>query len=167
MDDLSEERLALVNPILADKVRIAANMLWPIVIRVVQGLRSWSQQADLWQQGRILDPSTGLWSVVGKTVTNCPGGHSWHNYGLAVDVAPNDESQPIWKPDWNAEHPNWKRIHEVALSIGLVCGSDFRTFPDNPHLQLTGRFPANPDKEAQGLFREAGMEAVWREAQLI
>ena len=158
MDDLSEDRLALVNPILADKVRILANMLYPpIIIRVTEGLRSWNEQQRLYEQGR---------TTPGKIVTNCPGGHSWHQYGLAVDVCPNDESKPVWTPDWNENHPNWKRIEQVAASMGFTCGCAFRTRPDDPHLQLTGRFPANPDKEAQGLFRDGGMEAVWREAQL-
>jgi len=160
MDDLSEERLALVNPILADKVRVLYNMLEPegIIIRVTEGLRSWNEQQRLYEQGR---------TTPGKIVTNCPGGHSWHNLGLAVDVAPNDPSKPIRIPDWNEDHPDWKRIEAVAASIGFVCGCNFRTRKDSPHLQLTGRFPANPDKEAQGLFRDGGMTAVWQEAQLV
>ena len=159
MDDLSEERLALINPILADKVRVLYNMLEAqgIVIRVVQGLRSWNEQQALYEQGR---------TTPGKIITNCPGGHSWHNYGLSVDIAPNDPSKPIWTPDWNANHPNWKRMEDVARSIGFAVGADWRTYPDNPHIQMVGRFSANPDKEAQGLFRDGGMEAVWREAQL-
>ena len=92
MDDLSEERLALVNPILADKVRILSNMLETerIIIRVTEGLRSWNEQQRLYEQGR---------TTPGKIVTNCPGGHSWHNLGLAVDevfdIADQIETKPL------------------------------------------------------------------------
>src|SRR5947208_1411389 len=121
MDDLSEERLALVNPILADRVRILANMLYPpIIIRVKEGLRSWNEQQKLYEQGR---------TTPGKIITQCPGGHSFHNFGLAVDLAPGDPSKPIWIPDWNASHPSWKRMEAVAASIGLVTGCNWRTFP--------------------------------------
>jgi len=157
MDDLSEERLALVNPILADKVRILSNMLETerIIIRVVQGLRSWNEQQKLYEQGR---------TTPGKIVTQCPGGHSYHCFGMACDLAPNDPSKPIWTPDWNADHPSWKKIEAAAVSIGLVCGCAFRTFVDAPHAQMTGRFPVNPDEEVRQLFKAGGMEAIWREA---
>jgi peptidoglycan LD-endopeptidase CwlK len=159
MDSISETRLSLVNPILATKVHMLADVLAEekIIIRVVQGLRSWNEQDRLYAQGR---------TTPGKVITNCPGGHSWHCYGLAVDVCPNDASKALWTADWNARHPAWTRIHEVAESFGFVCGSDFRTFVDNPHIQLTGRFGANPDSEAQNLLRNQGMETVWNEAFL-
>lgn len=151
LDSISEGRLSLVAPALAAKVRQLANVL-SFPIRVTQGLRSWNEQQALYDQGR---------TAPGKIVTNAKPGTSWHNYGMAVDVVPMDRL-----PDWNINHPNWQTIHSAAKALGFVCGADFRTFPDWPHLQLTGRFPDSPDDEVRLIFKCGGMEEVWKEAGL-
>lgn len=182
MDALSEGRLSEVHPILAGKVRTASDMLAleDLEIRVTQGLRSWNLQAALYAQGKpgefTIEQVNALRRAVGlapispeensQSVTRAAPGHSWHNFGLAVDVVPNDVSRPGWQPDWNAEHPAWKRIEQVTVSLGMVAGAYFRTFPDAPHVQLTGRFPANPTEEVRQLFRDGGIQAVWDEAQI-
>jgi len=156
MDSISEARLSLVYPPLADKVRRMAYMLEQekIAIRVVQGLRSWSEQDALYAQGR---------TIPGHKVTNCPGGMSYHNYGLAVDCVPDENwDDGKFVPDWNSSHPSWKRMEEIGISLGLESGSTWRTFPDAPHFQLTGRFPiGSPPKELRDLFTNHGMPAVW------
>jgi hypothetical protein len=99
----------------------------------------------------------------GKIVTNCPGGKSYHNFGLAVDCVPSaqDPSQPF-APDWNETHPTWKRMIEAAQSVGLNCGATWRTFKDFPHFQLTGPFPVGePNDELRALFTQGGLPAVW------
>lgn len=157
MDAISEARLETVAPQLADKVRQMADMLAQegILIRVTQALRSWSQQDALYAQGR---------TAPGTVVTNCPGGHSYHNFGLAVDCVPDDPAQPGYQPDWNASHPTWKRMEAVGISLGLDSGSTWRSFPDAPHFQLTGRFPEGaPSDEVRQLFKDGGMQAVWNE----
>lgn len=158
MDSLSEARLQQVHPLLADKVRKMALILEQegIVIRVTQALRTWAEQQALYEQGR---------SRAGKIVTNCPGGHSYHNFGLAVDCVPSiggvDQS---FQPDWNATHPSWKRMSDVGRSLGLDSGATWRTFPDMPHFQLTGKFPEGaPTDEVRYIFREAGCQGVWDE----
>lgn len=160
MDAISESRLQQVNPKLAALVRdlYTALVIQNIEIRVVQGFRSWTEQAALYAQGR---------TAPGPIVTKCVPGNSWHNFGLAVDVAPsiNPPDGP-YVPDWNASHPTWKAMTDAARALGFVCGADFRTFPDNPHLQLTGRFPVNPDDEVRQLFTDGGVQAVWDEAQI-
>ena len=159
MDPISEQRLSQINPFLAAKVRALTDSLARagVTIRVVQALRTWDQQAALYAQGR-----TGP----GAIVTKCVSGNSWHNFGLAVDVAPftNDGVHAYPVPDWNSAHPCWKQMEDAARGAGFVCGADFRTFPDNPHLQLTGRFPVNPDDEVRQLFKDGGVQAVWDEA---
>jgi peptidoglycan L-alanyl-D-glutamate endopeptidase CwlK len=156
MDAVSDSRLAQINPELAGKVRSLAALLADenIIIRVTQGLRSWNEQQALYAQGR---------TTPGKIVTNAPPGYSWHQFGLAVDVAPfNLEGQP----DWNAEDPNWKRIIALGESLGLVSGSTFISCPDDPHFQLTGSWPVSPTDEVRSVFLNAGMLAVWVEAGL-
>ncbi len=156
MDNISETRLNEVHPALAALIRKLHDMLAPeFEIRVTQGLRSWSEQATLYAQGR---------TTPGKIITNAPPGTSWHNYGLAVDVVPMTVGTN--QPDWDVSHSDWQRIHAVAQSLGLVCGADFRTFKDWPHLQLTGRFPASPSDEVKQLFHDGGILAVWQESGL-
>lgn len=165
MDGTSEARLNQVFPPLAAAVRQAAATLAAesIPIRVVQGLRTWAAQLVLWSQGRdsqgrIIDPA--------QVVTHARPGSSYHNYGLAVDVAPFSADG---QPDWNSSHPCWQRIIQVGESLGLYSGSHFvgsrGPEPDMPHLQLTGRFPTSPDDEVLYLFKEGGLAAVWDEVQ--
>jgi peptidoglycan L-alanyl-D-glutamate endopeptidase CwlK len=158
VDANSEARLSLVWPRLADKIRQLASLLAQegIELRVTQGLRSWTEQDALYAKGR---------TTPGAKVTNAPGGHSWHNMGMAVDVVPDDTTITGFQCDWNINHPAWARIVALAATLGLDSGATWRTFKDWPHLQMTGRFPEGaPNDEARQLMRDAGMEAVWQEA---
>lgn len=156
MDKFSEDLLAEVHPKLAERVRSMCEILAGenITVHVTQGLRSWTEQQALWLEGR---DSRG--NVVDRksVVTNAEPGHSWHNFGLAVDVAPFDGSIP----DWNLSHPAWKRIVAVGESVGLASGSKWRTFPDWPHFQMTGQLPVSPDEAVRSAFMSGGIEAVW------
>jgi peptidoglycan LD-endopeptidase CwlK len=155
MDSVSEERLAQVNPKLAALVRQMADQLASeaIDVRVTQGLRTWAEQAALYEQGR---------STSGPRVTNAPPGYSYHNFGLAVDLVPMIDIGP----DWNTSHPVWQRMVTVGQSVGLTAGALWRTFPDRPHFQLTGRLPMSPDADVRLLFQDGGLARVWEEAGL-
>ncbi len=161
MDAISEARLSELHPELARRIRQLARLLSGgqenSVLRVTQGLRSWTQQQALWAKGRdaagkIVDPAA--------VVTQARAGYSWHSFGLAVDVAPFDNAIP----DWNIAHPVWKRIVTLGEGLGLVSGAEFRTFPDYPHFQLTGKFPVTPTDEVRQLFLDGGARAVWDES---
>jgi peptidoglycan L-alanyl-D-glutamate endopeptidase CwlK len=166
MDNISETRLQLICPFVADKVRQLVSML-DFDVRVVQGLRSWNDQADLWAKGRALDAG-GIWVIVNPKaiVTKCVPGNSWHNFGLAVDLCPDDPTIPGYQADWNAAHPTWKRMEDAGLATGFVCGCDFRSFPDQPHFQMTFQYPVNPNDEVRYLLKEAGVQAVWDSLQM-
>lgn len=163
MDNFSESRLGGVHPGLAEKIRDMATMLDAdgIVIRVTQGLRTWDQQQDLWQRGR---DERGQVVDKAAVVTKAPAGYSWHNFGLAVDVVPDDTTLAGFQADWNTAHPAWAKIIAVGKSLGLVEGAEWRTFPDWPHFQLTGRFPATPTDEVRRIYKDLGMRGVWAEA---
>jgi peptidoglycan L-alanyl-D-glutamate endopeptidase CwlK len=150
MDAISEERLSLVLPGLADKIRTMAEMLSleGIEIRVTQGLRTWAEQAALYAQGR---------TAPGSVVTNAQPGYSWHNFGLAVDVAPFDGGVP----EWNTSQPAWGRIIAIGESLGLFSGDEFHAIKDEPHFQLTGQLPVSPDDSVRAEFQSGGIEAVW------
>jgi len=156
MDSVSEARLQQVAPFLADKIHTLSTMLLQegIDIRVVQGLRSWTEQDALYAQGR---------TTPGNIVTNVPGGYSYHCFGLAADCVPSIGGS-TYIPDWNPSHPAWQRMEAVGQSLGLDSGATWRTFPDFPHFQFTGRFPeAEPDDEVRQIFKDGGMQAVWSE----
>ena len=158
MDRISESRLNLVHPMLARKIRQLYEILLtdnpPITLRITQGYRSWAEQAQLYAQGR---------SAPGKVVTNAEPGHSWHQFGLAVDVVPLGlEGQP----DWNTAHPTWQRIVAAGTSLGLVAGAQWRSFPDYPHFQLTGKLPVSPDLEVRETFQQSGLAGIWRDSGL-
>jgi peptidoglycan L-alanyl-D-glutamate endopeptidase CwlK len=178
MDAISEARLQLICPLVANDVRNLAVML-DFEVQVVQALRSWNAQAALYAKGRtepgepcshngILRPvGTCLDHPLGLIVTKCLPGWSYHQFGLAVDLCPDDPTIPGYQADWNASHPTWKRMENAGRACGFVCGCDFRTFPDAPHFQMTGRFPVNPDDEVRQLFKDGGALAVWSEAGLM
>jgi peptidoglycan LD-endopeptidase CwlK len=153
MDNLSEARLEVLCPPLADKIRQLALMIAEEPIRVTQGLRSWAEQNALYQQGR---------TTPGKIVTEAPPGHSWHEFGLAVDVAPFDAEG---KPDWNETHPVWQKLITAGESLGMYSGDEFKRH-DDPHFQLTGRFPVSPTDEVRQIFANVGVYGVWVEAGL-
>ena len=176
MDPNSEARLANIHPKLAEKIRTLAEMLSleSIEIRVTQAFRTWVQQHALWLQGRapleIVNEcrlNCGMEIIPlsqNHRVTRADSGQSWHNYGLAVDVAPFRDGAPIW----DDQDPSWKRIIAVGESLGLRSGISWR---DEPHLELTGKFGSEPDADVISLFKQAndtgsGTQAVWEAAQI-
>lgn len=162
MNQSSQDRLKLVFPVLSDKIYKLSTLLAAedIYIAVVQGLRTVAEQDALFAKGRDAE---GNVINRAKVVTNARGGHSWHNFGLAVDCAPVDATGKI---DWNPQHPQWKRMEELGMSLGLTSGANWIRLADAPHLQLTGRFPAGaPDDEVRALYAKGGLQAVWTEVE--
>jgi peptidoglycan LD-endopeptidase CwlK len=151
MDPSSEAKLALVCPRLATLIRALAVMITDEPLRVTQGLRTWSEQDALYQQGR---------TTPGPIVTNAPAGYSWHQFGCACDLVPMD---PI--PDWNLAHPVWQKMIIAGESLGLYSGDEFH-HKDEPHMQLTGRFGVSPDDEVRQILQTQGLQAVWDRAGL-
>ncbi len=158
LDNISEANLEGVHPELVRRIRQLADKCEAngIAIRVTQGVRTWGAQDALYAQGRTLP---------GKIVTNAPGGHSMHNFGLAVDIVPGMDGFPAFTPDWDAMDVRWKNVLSLAKTCGLAEGAEWRTFPDRPHLYME-ECPANPDDNMRYAFREGGMQAVWRELKL-
>jgi len=154
MNSSSQQRLALVYPGLSDLIFQLSTLCLQegFAITVMQGLRTVEEQDALYAQGR---------TTPGKIVTNAQGGHSWHNFGLAVDCAPVEPDGSI---DWNAEHPQSKTMERLGVSIGLTSGANWIRIVDAPHFQLTGRFSENaPDDEVRQLYAAGGLQAVWDE----
>lgn len=166
MDTVSQQRLAGLHPKLADLVTKLMTQLEGegIETRIVQGLRTWAEQDELYAQGR---------TKPGPEVTKARGGYSFHCFSLAVDIVPSTHApgQPF-DPDWHKEHPTWKRMEDLGAQLGLVSGAAWRSFPDAPHFQLTGSLPEGaPTTEARVAYQNAGggtagIQAVWELAGL-
>ncbi|HEX8922139.1 MAG TPA: peptidoglycan-binding protein [Pyrinomonadaceae bacterium] len=149
MNTSSENRLKKVNPELASRIRavVAALAQGGIQIEVVQGLRTFEEQDNLYKQGR---------TKPGPVVTHARGGQSNHNYGLAVDVVPFTDG----KPNWNAPNSVWVAIGAEGAKLGLEWGGNWKKFIDKPHLQL----PGLTIKQCLALYKKGGLDAVWVEA---
>lgn len=123
----SEGRIAQLEPVIQPKARalIEAARAEGIELAVTQGLRTMAEQQALYDQGR---------TKPGPIVTNAKPGSSWHNFGLAFDVAVVVGG----KPSWPTDAALWKRIGELGKAQGLTWGGDFTSIVDMPHFQLTG-----------------------------
>lgn len=84
---------------------------------VTQGLRTIAEQDALYAQGR---------TKPGKIVTQAKGGQSFHNFGVAFDVAGYDGKALHYDLDW-------AHLGKIAATIGLEHGD--RGYVDLPHFQ--------------------------------
>ncbi|MFC4101258.1 M15 family metallopeptidase [Paenibacillus xanthanilyticus] len=102
-----------------------------ITIRITDDFRSAAEQDALYRKGR---------ETPGSIVTNVKGGHSYHNYGLAVDFAiETGDGEIIWDLDYDGNRDgqsDWMEIVWLAKSLGFSWGGDWESFPDYPHLQM-------------------------------
>jgi peptidoglycan LD-endopeptidase CwlK len=155
LDAISMARLGLVHPVLSLRVQKLALRL-TFNIRITQGIRTVTQQNELWQEGRDNDGN-----IIGRTVTNAKGTESNHVMGLAVDCVPMD--LPDGDPDWNENSESWQQIVALAAECGLRDG---KSFHDEPHLELI-EVPEVPTGEIQQVYLDGGVEAVWREIGVI
>jgi peptidoglycan L-alanyl-D-glutamate endopeptidase CwlK len=91
---------------------------------VIEGLRSYSEQTKLWNQGR---------TTRGRIVTNAKAGYSMHNFGEALDFALFD-SRGLYITDND-------RYDAVAAQIrgkdsaGVLEFGAYWNFKDSPHIQ--------------------------------
>jgi D-alanyl-D-alanine dipeptidase len=117
-------------------------------MRVVSDFRSVEEQNALFAQGR---------TAPGRVVTNATGGSSWHNYGLAVDVAFNNANgQPSWP-----ENANWDRYGEIAVQRGLEWGGNWRGINDRPHIEYHPGLGAGEARTMLPAYRQGGLDQVW------
>lgn len=59
-------------------------------------------------------------------------GHSYHNYGLAVDIVFKDN-----RGNWTWNSDQWERLGQIGKSLGFEWGGDWKGFVDCPHFQYT------------------------------
>jgi peptidoglycan LD-endopeptidase CwlK len=145
MNTASQNRLKKVHPELARRVTLVIEALANkgMTVEVVQGLRTFAEQDELFKQGR---------TKPGQIVTRARGGQSNHNYGLAVDLCPFVNG----KPQWN-DNAAFIRIGVEASKLGLDWGGSWKKFIDKPHVQMPGLTVA----QCLVCFKKGGLEYVW------
>jgi peptidoglycan L-alanyl-D-glutamate endopeptidase CwlK len=94
-----------------------------IQVGITQGFRTTEYQNQLYAQGR---------TKPGRIVTNCRGGYSPHNYGLAFDFCIYENG----KVDWDSRNKKWAIAGAIGESLGLEWGGRWIQFVDMPHLQF-------------------------------
>lgn len=94
-----------------------------IKVLVTCTLRSTESQNALYKQGR---------ETPGKIVTWVRGGDSFHNWGLAYDIAPVRNGHIVW----DASDEVWQEMGRIGEELGLEWGGRWNT-PDMPHFQYT------------------------------
>lgn len=118
-------------------------------VHVFETLRTGERQEALFAQGRTLP---------GPVITRARADLSWHQYGLAADLA-FDANPKTPKVEWSW-NGNWKRLGELIVSEGLTWyGSPGSPFREAPHCQLTGGLPLSV---ARSLKSKGGLPMVWQ-----
>ena len=114
----SEKALVGVHPDLVAVVRRAAEIM-PGGFIITEGMRTKERQRILFAKG------------LSKTL------NSRHLYGLAVDFAPLLDGDVTWKTP--AFLPVIKAFRQAAeeLKVPIVSGSEWKTFKDYPHIELS------------------------------
>lgn len=107
------------------ELRLAAFDAYGILLFLASAARSYAEQQRLYDQGRT--------TPRGPIVTHAQPGESWHNFGLAFDVAIRPKSD-FYSLEW--EIP--VAIGSLGECMGLEWGGRWRR-PDENHFQATGR----------------------------
>lgn len=123
-DDETNKKIQELHPLIRQRVTNFVNRLdneFNIRVRVTSGLRTWDQQARLFNQGR---------TTPGNIVTNARPGESYHNYGLAFDVVQISEGVALF------DNPNWELIGSIGIEEGFIWGGNFTSLIDLPHFEI-------------------------------
>lgn len=114
--------------------------------KVYETVRSNEVQQAYYALGRSVIPPH-------YTVTNAADAlHSWHIYGLAVDVISASKG-------WDVTDLWMQMVAAHFKANGLDWGGDWH-HPDKPHFQWGG-CETTPSDDDRALFQSAGKEAVW------
>ncbi len=98
-----------------------------IDVLITSTYRDHESQNALYNQGRTLP---------GHVVTNCRGGHSFHNWRVAFDVVPLRFGKPVWGTT-GADGELWQRIGSLGQLCGLDWAGNWTTFKELAHFQYT------------------------------
>jgi len=89
--------------------------------------RTFDQQNALYDNGRGNN---------GPIITNARAGQSWHNFGLAFDVAIRAPNMPMAVRPLAITWDITESIGKLGEEIELEWGQRWKRFPDNNHFQF-------------------------------
>lgn len=117
----SRERLRGVHPDLVKVVERAIEIT-PVDFTVLEGVRTVMRQSELVASG------------ASKTM------NSRHLTGHAVDLGALVGGEVRW--DWPLYHRIAAAMKQAAkdVNVPIVCGADWKSFPDGPHFELPWSF---------------------------
>lgn len=123
----SMNRIGNVHPVVKDGAEELIRRSYDkgLYIAFSDGYRSHAEQNRLYNQGR---------TTPGNIVTNARGGQSIHNFGLALDMYITNKQGTTAR--WTQSE--LKKAANIAKEIGFEWGGDWKSFPDYPHIQMTG-----------------------------
>lgn len=120
-----------VQPFARALVQKAANA--GITIKVISGLRSFSQQDALYARGR---------TAPGNKVTNAQGGYSNHNFAIAFDIGVYESGKYV------GDSPKYAAVGILGKELGLEWGGSWKSFVDQAHFQLRPAWARDlPDRQ--------------------
>lgn len=135
MDTPAQNRIKKLHPLVREEVtRIIHECKLALTgrakVRITQGLRTYKEQQDLYDQGR---------SKPRRKVTNAKPGQSIHNYGLAVDICMIiDGKAASWNTvkDWDNDRiADWYECVKIFAKNGWDWGGNWKNFRDLPHFE--------------------------------
>jgi peptidoglycan L-alanyl-D-glutamate endopeptidase CwlK len=141
-DQVTLDRIKLLHPKLRDEAvllydEICKSLTGKARCRFTHTLRTFAEQDALYAQGR---------TKKGSKVTNAKGGQSYHNYGLAIDIAllvDTDGNGSFETASWDTKtdfdgdkKADWQEIVAIFKRYGYEWGGDWK-FVDAPHFQKT------------------------------
>lgn len=93
--------------------------------------------------------------------------HTWHHYGLAVDVISKSREWDVYPgQDGAGGDVTWYRpVVDIFKAHGMDWGGDWAHFRDWPHWQFGGI--RDTPRDAITILQAEGVEAVWKAVDAV
>lgn len=138
IDNVTIPRIQILHPKVREEVMEIYSEIeqhvHPVICRFTQTLRTINDQNALYAKGR---------TAPGPIVTKARGGLSYHNYGLAIDIAfikGGKLSYDMAADDDKDGRRDWMEVVEIFKSFGWAWGGNWATFKDYPHFEKSFGF---------------------------
>lgn len=127
IDKYTIERIRTLHPkaqkTFLEFILVGQGKLSDVTIRITDYYRTVEEQNKLYAQGRTSS---------GDVVTWVKGGYSYHNYGLAIDIAFIDRDENV-----SYDTTYYNMLENVYSDYNLEWGGEWDKSPDKPHYQMT------------------------------
>lgn len=126
-DARSEKAIETLHPRVKPYARalVSAARQQGVVIKILSGLRSFEEQAELYRKYKAGGPLAA------------PPGRSNHNYGIAFDIGVfTGSTDPEKAKAYQAESGAYDLVGGLAGTIGLSWGGNWKSKKDKPHYEL-------------------------------